>query len=133
MTEKKDWNLIAKIEKQIKEKYGEEAIKSPAQDWTDEQEEEHLEKLRLAALKQRESEDKLDKVEVAEGVFVTKKLLRKESNRTCPVCSAYSFDKQDDLYMSKFQCCFKCYIDYVEGREDRWKSGWRPNKENKDG
>ena len=35
--------------------------------------------------------------------------------------------------MSKFECCFKCYIDYVEGREDRWKSGWRPNKENKDG
>ena len=34
MTEKKNWDLIAKIEKQIKEKYGEEAIKSPAQGWT---------------------------------------------------------------------------------------------------
>ena len=133
MTEKKNWDLIAKIEKQIKEKYGEEAVKSPAQGWTDEQEEEHLEKLRLAALKQREMESGLEKVELSQGVFVTKKLLMKESNRTCPVCSAYSFDKRDDLYMSKFECCFKCYIDYVEGREDRWKTGWRPNKENKNG
>ena len=133
MSEKKDWNLVAKIEQKIKEKYGEEAIKSPAQDWTDEQEERHLEKLQQAALKKRNNETKQEKVEVSDGVFVTKKLLMKESNRTCPVCSTYSFDKKDDLYMSKFECCFKCYIDDVEGREDRWKSGWRPNKENKDG
>jgi hypothetical protein len=133
MTEKKNWDLIAKIEKQIKEKYGEEAIKSPAQGWTDEQEEEHLEKLREAYLSQRENESKREKVEISEGFFVTKKLLMKESSRVCPVCSAYSFNKEDDLYMNKFDCCFKCYIDYVEGREDRWKTGWRPNKENKDG
>ena len=133
MSEKKDWNLVAKIEQKIKEKYGEEAIKSPAQDWTAEQEERHLKKLQQAALKKRNNETKQEKVEVSDGVFVTKKLLMKESNRTCPVCSTYSFDKKDDLYMSKFECCFKCYIDYVEGREDRWKSGWRPNKENKDG
>lgn len=129
MSKDKDWNLVAKIEQKIKEKYGEEVIKSPAQGWTDEQEEEHLEKLKIAALKSRKAEDKKEKVEIADGVFVSKKLLMKGSSRTCPVCGAYSFDKQDDVYMSKFQCCFKCYIDYVEGREDRWKSGWRPNKE----
>ena len=133
MSEKKDWNLIAKIEQKIREKSGEEAIKSPAQDWTDEQEEKHLEKLRQAALRERASEGKKDKVEVAAGVFISKKLLMKESSRTCPVCGVYSFDKRDDLYMNKFSCCFKCYIQYVEGREDRWKTGWRPNKENKDG
>ena len=32
----------------------------------------------------------------------------------------------DDLYMNKFDCCFNCYIQYVEGREARWHSGWRP-------
>jgi hypothetical protein len=129
MSKDKDWNLVAKIEQKIKEKYGEEAIKSPAQGWTDKQEEEHLEKLKIAALKSREAEHKKEKVEIAEGVFVTKKLLMKGSSRTCPVCTTYSFNKQDDVYMSKFECCFKCYIDYVEDREDRWKSGWRPNKE----
>ena len=108
MSEKKDWNLVAKIEQKIREKYGEEAIKSPAQDWTDEQEEQHLEKLRQAALKKRENEGKHEKVEIAEGVFVSKKLLMKESSRTCPVCGVYSFDKRDDLYMNKFSCCFIC-------------------------
>ena len=133
MSEEKDWNLIAQIEKQIKEKYGDAAIKSPSQGWTDEQEEEHLEKLRLAALKIRDSAREKEKVEVSEGVFVSKKLLTKESSRTCPVCGVYSFQRRDDLYMSKFSCCWSCYVDYVEGREDRWLSGWRPNKENKDG
>lgn len=133
MNEEKDWNLVAQIEKQIKEKYGDAAIKSPAQDWTSEQEEEHLKKLRLAAIKARSFERAKEKVEVSEGVFVSKKLLTKDSNRTCPVCGAYSFDGRDDLYMNKFSCCWSCYIDYVEGREDRWLSGWRPNKENKDG
>jgi len=31
--------------------------------------------------------------------------------------------------MNKFDCCYKCYWQWVEGREDRWKTGWRPNKE----
>ena len=32
--------------------------------------------------------------------------------------------------MSKFDCCEKCYIQWVEGREERWKKGWRPNETN---
>ena len=28
--------------------------------------------------------------------------------------------------MNRFECCGQCYIVYVEFREDRWKSGWRP-------
>ena len=43
-----------------------------------------------------------------------------ESNRSCPTCGSYSFKSVDDLYMTKFECCFKCYIQYVEGREERW-------------
>ena len=31
-----------------------------------------------------------------------------------------------DLYNNKFECCQKCYIQYVEGREKRWLKGWRP-------
>ena len=77
MSEEKDWNLIAKIEKQIKEKYGADAIKSPSQDWTDEQEEEHLEKLRLAALKIRDSAREREKVEVSEGVFCQRNYLQR--------------------------------------------------------
>ena len=57
-----------------------------------------------------------------------KKLLNRESNRQCPVCDKYSFDRKDDLYMNKFKCCFDCYIQHVEGREKRWATGWRPYK-----
>ena len=56
------------------------------------------------------------------------KFLNNENSRECPVCGLYSFHLKDDLYMHKFECCFKCYIQYVEGREERWKTGWRPNK-----
>jgi len=29
--------------------------------------------------------------------------------------------------MNKYNCCYNCFIQYVHGREKRWKSGWRPN------
>ena len=67
------------------------------------------------------------------GVLISKKLLMRESKRSCPVCSTYSFKSNDDVYMSKFECCEKCYIQWVEGREERWKTGWRPGNENSSG
>lgn len=33
----------------------------------------------------------------------------------------------DDVCLVKFECCSKCYVQYVEGREERWLEGWRPN------
>ena len=65
--------------------------------------------------------------EQVNGVFIPKKLLNKESNRSCPVCKTYSFKSNDDVYMTKFDCCEKCYIQWVEDREERWLKGWRPN------
>ena len=65
-----------------------------------------------------------------DGFLISKKLFNKDNNRNCPVCQAYSFELRDDVYMAKFDCCFKCYIQWVEGREDRWFQGWRPEKKN---
>ena len=65
------------------------------------------------------------------GLIASKKLLNKDSNRVCSVCDVYSFDRRDDVYMSKFGCCNKCHIQWIEGREKRWTEGWRPKKENK--
>jgi len=28
--------------------------------------------------------------------------------------------------MLKYDCCEKCFIKYVDGREERWQKGWRP-------
>ena len=33
----------------------------------------------------------------------------------------------DDVCLTKFECCYYCYIKYVEEREERWLKGWRPD------
>ena len=128
MSEKKNWDRIAKIEKAVKEQYGDEAVMNPKAEWTDEAEISYLEQLKQMAEKERLWRSKTEKVEVDEGVFVSKKLLNTEdmAARDCPVCKNYSFDPKDDLYMNKFQCCWSCYIDHIQGREERWNDGWRP-------
>ena len=125
---KKDPNYVVKVEKAIAEKYGQETIKHPKRDWDDEKEQEYLNQLKELHHLELQEED-VDKVEV-EGVFVPRKLINKNSERSCPVCNKYSFKSQDDVYMTKFECCFSCYIEWVEGREERWKKGWRPNNVN---
>ena len=121
----KDPNYVVKVEQAIAKKYGDETIQHPKKHWTDEKENEYLRQQKELHYKELSEEDS-DKVEV-NGVFIPKKLIKKNSNRSCPICSTYSFKSNDDVYMSKFNCCFKCYIKWVEGREDRWKNGWRPN------
>ena len=123
---KKDPNYVVKLEKAISEKYGSEAIQHPKRDWDDEKEKQYIEDLKELYASRREDETP-DKVEI-NGVFVASKLINNDSKRSCPACNTYSFKSNDDVYMTKFQCCFNCYIQWVEGREERWKTGWRPNK-----
>lgn len=123
MSKKKDLNQIAKVEKAIKEKYGEEAIQNPKGSWDEKKEAKYLEDLK--AFHERSSRPKT--TELVGDIQIKTKKSKHEVDRTCPVCGSYSFSHQDDLYMTKFECCFDCYIQYVEGREERWKTGWRPN------
>ena len=119
----KDLNKIAKIEQAIKEKYGEEAIHNPRRSWDQEKEKKYLEDLKEFYEKNSYSK----KTQQEEGFKIKTRKKEKSLNRECPVCGSYSFSSRDDMYMTKFQCCFNCYVQYVEGREERWKSGWRPN------
>ena len=125
----KDPNEIVKIEKAIAQKYGEDTIANPKHYWNEDKEKEYVEQLKELSTIQIKQEEKDQKVNI-DGIFISKKLLNKDSKRTCPVCSIYSFDIKDDLYMNRFECCHKCYIQWVEGREERWKTGWRPNESN---
>ena len=111
----KDPNRLIKIEKAILEKYGEETIQNPKTNWDEEKEKVYLEQIRKIAKSRRPKE----KVTV-NGILMPKKLFNKESKRTCPSCQVYSFDMKDDLYMVKFKCCYKCYVQHVEDREERW-------------
>jgi len=124
----KDPNYIAKLEKAITQKYGEEAINNPRRFWSEDKEKEYIQQSieeRQKFAKLLESESKVEE----DGFLINKKLLTRDHNRTCPVCRKYSFHSRDDLYMNKFEACFKCYIQYIEDREERWTTGWRPHKE----
>lgn len=123
----KDQDYVAKLEKAITQKYGEETINNPARFWDEDKEKTYIEQ----SLKEQEKFSKLAETQSnieQDGFFINKKLLNRDTKRTCPVCKTYSFRSQDDLYMSKYTCCMTCYIAWVEGREERWKTGWRPNK-----
>jgi hypothetical protein len=124
----KDPNQVVKIEKAIADKYGTETILNPKSLWNEDKEKEYQEQIKELQQKQLFIEENSHKVEI-DGVFISKKLLNKDSKRTCPVCSIYSFSLEDDIYMNKFECCKICYVKYVENREERWKSGWRPSKD----
>ena len=127
-----DLNDIANFEKAIAKKYGPEAIENPRKHWNDEKEKSYQDQIKKLAEKELAFEEKDDKVE-QDGFLISKKLLNKDTTRrTCPVCKTYSFSKKDDVYMNKFECCYKCYIQWVDNREERWLSGWRPNKQEKD-
>ena len=121
-------DYVARLEKAIAQKYGDETVTNPKSLWDVDKEKEYLqqtkeERSRLAKL--AETQDKVEQ----DGFLINKKLLNRDHNRTCPVCHKYSFRPKDDLYMNKFEACFKCYIQYVEDREERWASGWRPDRE----
>ena len=127
MSDKQDY--IVKLEKAISQKYGEEATHNPQRYWDENKEKEYLQQSIEEQQKFAKNAESQDKIE-ADGFLINKKLLNRDHNRTCPVCSKYSFHPRDDLYMNKFKACFRCYIQYIEGgREERWKNGWRPNKE----
>lgn len=127
---KKDQDYVAKVEQAIAQKYGVATVQSPKATWSEKKEKEYLAQLKEEAKKSSEFADKNEKAET-DGFFINKKLLIKDHNRSCPVCSVYSFNKLDDAYMVKFECCFDCYVQWVEDREERWLTGWRPNKEEK--
>jgi hypothetical protein len=125
MADEEDLNKIARIEKAMVKKYGAETIINPKSFWTDEKEKEYLEEVKKFYKKDIQKE-KVEK----DGFFLSKNLITKENKRKCSGCGIYSFKLKDDLYMNKFDCCFNCYIQYIEFNEERWLNGWRPKNEN---
>ena len=122
---KKDLDYIAALERAIKKKYGQEAIENPAKFWDEKKEESYLKQLKQFVEKLRSSEPDSARENV-NGVLITKKLLNRERKINCSVCGASVKKINDDIYLLKYDCCEKCYIKYVDDREDRWMRGWRP-------
>lgn len=123
---KKDLDHIARVEKAIAEKYGIEAVSNPRANWDEEREKEYLQQMKEFYAKTSKNLEWEDKIDV-NGIKVTKKLLNREPLKNCPVCGKFPKKSMDDVCLIKFSCCNSCYIKFVEHREERWLSGWRPD------
>ena len=123
----KDPDKIAAIEQAIAKKYGDEAIQNPRANWDETKEKEYLSQMQELYKKTGENDKWQEKIDV-NGIKVSKKLFNRDSLQRCPVCSSSMKKTVDDVCLLKFECCYKCYIQYVEDREERWSRGWRPKK-----
>jgi hypothetical protein len=115
-----DLNDVAALEKAIANKYGPEAVINPKSLWDEEKEKNYRLQLKeLSKIRKKTKQFSIVEVNNA-GTLI------KTENRSCPCCHNYSFDSRDDFYVTRFECCRECYFKYVDGREQRWKDGWRP-------
>ena len=122
----KNYDYIASIEKAIAEKYGKETVQDFRAEWDEKKEDNYLEQLK--EVRKNIPTSPSNSVEVRLDDYSTiRRNKYKNLSRICPVCKTYSFSMKDDLYMNRFDCCFGCYIDFVEDREDRWKEDKRPD------
>ena len=114
----KDPNFILNVENEIKKKYGEKAIQNPKASWTIEKEKEYLQHLKELF----HDEIKIQESDVINinGISFDSKLFKVENSKVCLICKCYSFNRNDDIYLIKYMTCFKCFIERVEGREDKW-------------
>lgn len=44
----------------------------------------------------------------------------------CPICGGIMKGKSTNSFYD-FGCCIDCKIFFIEGREQRWRDGWRPS------
>ena len=84
-------------------------------------EKEYLVQMQELYKKTTENEKWQEKVDV-NGIKVSKKLFNRDSLQRCMVCGTSSMKKTaDDVCLLKFECCYRCYIQFVEDREERWE------------
>ena len=122
---KKDFDKIAAIEQAIAKKYGKETIQNPRANWDEIKEKEYLDQMRELYKKSNANKKWEEKIDV-NGIKVSKKLFNRDSLQRCMVCSSSLKKTADDVCFLKYECCYNCYVQYVEDREERWEKGWRP-------
>lgn len=117
------------IEQAIVKKYGKETVQTPGKDWTPEQDEklrENLNKREQARYQRQKEGEKVSQ----NGFLISKRILREEGKLSkCLHCNSLLTSSVHLFYIVKYDACKDCYIKYIEGREERWQSGWRPNED----
>jgi len=125
---KKDPNYIASVEKAIAERYGKDTVQDFRSTWDEFREKDYLEQVKDRLVRSGNKSAKKEEI-VADDVRVSKRVSMTKDTRICPVCKTYSFSGADDLYMNRFQCCYRCYLDFVQRKEDEWRNGDRPGSD----
>jgi len=128
MKTRKDPNYLAAVEKAIAEKYGKDTVQDFRNEWAEAKEKEYLNQLKDMRVKRDKFSATLEETIVGD-VKIVKRRTKQKDERTCPVCKTYSFSRKDDLYMNRFKCCYDCYVDFIEYREEAWNNGERPTDE----
>ena len=116
---KYDEKQISAFEKAIEEKYGIDAILDPSSFWTPEKEKTYLDQVKVVEkyYRQQPYENQIDQG----GFILREKLLNKRNFKNCSYCGDQAYKASDEMYMTKFNCCFKCYVTHLEGRENKWQ------------
>jgi hypothetical protein len=111
MNNKNDPNYIAKLEKAIEKKYGNEAIVNPKSLWSEEKERDYQEQIQKLSEKESilQNSKQIEQEEDKDGYLVKNKLFTKNDG-VCPLCKFYTKYIQDDLYLTKYKMCYKCYL-----------------------
>ena len=93
-----DYDEIAALERAIKEKYGQVSVLNPKSSWTEEKEEQ-FKKI----------------IEEMYAKFCPRNVEVKYINLICcDKCNKMSFNTFDDLYLTKYGMCHKCFVTTME-------------------
>jgi hypothetical protein len=107
----KDPDFALKLEAAIVEKYGPETVVHPKKNWNLEKEKKYLEDLK-SFYKDYEHVDRIEH----NGFLISKKLFSNSYSKICLSCGNYCPSIRDRMHFIKFNCCFKCHLNNVEGR-----------------
>jgi len=121
-------DYVAALEKAISDKYGSEASRDIRYFWDSDKEKEYKRQLKELAKKSLEQGRNKEQIE-KNGYLLLKKNRKSELYSNCPLCSIRTQTVFDDIKVEKYECCQHCFVDFVEHREERWTTGWRPDKE----
>lgn len=47
----------------------------------------------------------------------------------CPLCGLVMKGNKSNSTYYDYGTCVNCFIEFIEGREQRWNDGWRPSVE----
>jgi hypothetical protein len=109
-----DSKQIAALENAIEGKYGEEAVLDPSSIWTPEKESVYLEQVRKVEKYYRQLP--YETLKDCGGFILKERLINKSGFKNCSYCGEPALKTHDDVYMTKFKSCLKCYILHIEGK-----------------